>query len=111
MEIKVPTPEHHFDYWDVGWDPAEETNRMYEAQMNAQMSCTGRKYVDFVSYDPSLPQKHRRLWIMRFERDDKIIRGLELEVQHFLGEVAQKVHDYLALPKVLVIDGAVQSLR
>lgn len=108
VEVKVPRSENHKNYVKYGWQEDKETNRLYEWQMRAQLACTGRQYVDFVSFDPSLPQKNLRLWIKRFPREDVIIRGMELEVEHFLGEVAQEVADLIHLPKVVVMQQAVR---
>lgn len=106
VEIKVPRPENHIDYWEYGWDEKDETNQRYEWQMRAQLSVTKREYVDFVSFDPSLPQKHLRLWVKRFMREDAIIRGMELEVEQFLLEVEQGVEDLIRLPRIVVIEAA-----
>jgi hypothetical protein len=58
------------------------------AQMLAEMSCTGRDWVDFVSYDPRLPE-HLQLFVRRYNRDDKLIAGLEAEVANFNAEIDQ----------------------
>jgi hypothetical protein len=62
----------------------------YEKQMQFQMACCGRKWVDFVSYDPRMPE-HMRLFVMRVERDDKQIAELEAEVTAFLLEMSAKL--------------------
>ena len=51
-----------------------------------QMACTGRQWCDFVSYDPRLPQEFG-LFIVRYERDDKLIAEMEAEVTKFISEV------------------------
>jgi hypothetical protein len=55
-----------------------------------QMACTGRKWTDFVSYDPRLPES-MRFFCVRVPRDDDMIAELEAEVVKFLGEVRAKV--------------------
>jgi len=55
----------------------------YVDQMQMQMSVTGRRWVDFVSYDERLPEP-MRLYVQRVPRDDKAIAKLELEVTQFL---------------------------
>jgi hypothetical protein len=59
-------------------------------QMQWQMACTGRKWCDFVSYDPRMPQ-NLQIFVQRVERNDLYIKMLEDEVKTFLEEIDQKV--------------------
>jgi hypothetical protein len=54
--------------------------------MLAQMACTGRRWVDFVSFDPRLPER-LQLFVVRFEPSDEDIKSLETDVVNFLNEV------------------------
>lgn len=81
LEIKCPTSDTHLGYLLAGTVPEE-----YQPQMMAEMACTGRKWVDFVSFDPRMPQ-HLQLFIRRFEWNDARIGEMEREVEKFLGEV------------------------
>lgn len=81
VEIKCPNTATHLDYILAGEVPKE-----YQPQMLWQMACTGRKWCDFVSFDPRLPE-HLQLFVKRFNRDDERIKGMELEVELFLSEV------------------------
>ena len=62
----------------------------YQPQMQWQMACTGRKWCDFVSYDPRMPE-NLRIFVQRVERNDVYIKMLEEEVRVFLEEIDQKV--------------------
>lgn len=62
----------------------------YITQMQWQMACTGRKWCDFISFDPRFPD-HLQLSVIRVERDDKMIAELEKEVTAFLAEVSETV--------------------
>ena len=62
----------------------------YKNQMMLQLACTGRKWCDFVSFDPRMPE-HLQLFIKRIERNDMYIAELEKEVIQFLSEVDDKV--------------------
>ena len=53
-------------------------------------ACTGRKWCDFVSFDPRMPD-NLQLFIKRVDRDDELIKELETEVIKFLAEVDEKV--------------------
>jgi hypothetical protein len=54
--------------------------------MMAQMACTGRRWVDFVSFDPRLPER-LQLFVVRFEPSEEDIKNLETDVVNFLTEV------------------------
>lgn len=64
--------------------------RKYLLQMQWQMACTGRRWCDFVSYDPRLPAS-MSLHIQRVNRDDVLIAEIQKEVTAFLKEVADTV--------------------
>lgn len=86
VEIKCPNTATHIDTLIKQEIPAK-----YITQMMWQMACTGRKWCDFVSYDPRLPES-MQLFVKRIERDDKLIAELESEVAIFLDtEVSTKV--------------------
>jgi putative phage-type endonuclease len=69
---------------------AQTVPTKYVPQMQWQMACTGRKWCDFVSFDPRLPE-HLRMFVKRVERDDALIKTLEGEVTLFLSELEEKL--------------------
>jgi putative phage-type endonuclease len=81
LEIKCPKTSTHLNWMMKGTVPSEHKN-----QMLAQLACTGRKWVDFVSFDPRLPD-HLQMFVVRFEPDPKDIADLEKDVMTFLTEV------------------------
>jgi len=85
VEFKCPATATHLDTLLAQAVPAK-----YIAQMQWQMACTGRKYCDFCSYDPRLPE-HLRMFVQRVERDDEYIKMLETEVTKFLAELDEKL--------------------
>lgn len=85
VEIKCPSTATHIDTLLDGKVPER-----YVLQMQWQMACTGRKWCDFVSFDPRMPES-MRLFIKRVERDEKLIASLEKDVELFLREVETKV--------------------
>lgn len=87
IEIKCPNTSTHIDTLLSGTVPGK-----YVTQMLWQMSCTGRAYCDFVSYDPRLPGS-MSLFVRRVERDDARIAELESEVSAFLAELDAKVSE------------------
>lgn len=68
----------------------EKVPSKYIAQMQFQMACTGRKWCDYVVFDPRMPPK-AQLFIKRVDRDDKFIAEMEAEIVKFLAEVQSQV--------------------
>ena len=85
VEIKCPQTATHLETLLGQAVPAK-----YETQIQFQMACTGRKWCDFVSYDPRMPEQ-MRLFIRRVPRDDKRISELENEIAGFLLELDVKL--------------------
>ena len=86
VEIKCPNSSTHWSYVKANKPPEK-----YVIQMQAQMACTGRKWCDFVSYDPRMPERSQLL-IVRVPRDDKFIETMEAEIKQFLNEVEVEVN-------------------
>lgn len=76
IEIKCPNTTTHISTLVSDEVPCE-----YIPQMQWQMACTGRKWCDFVSFDPRLTDKP--LFIKRVYRDDKQIAELEQLVMNW----------------------------
>jgi putative phage-type endonuclease len=85
VEIKCPNTATHIDTLLSQTIPAK-----YVSQMQWQMACTGRRWCDFVSYDPRLPD-NMRIFIRRVERSNAVIGGLETNVREFLDELETKL--------------------
>jgi len=83
IEIKCPSTTTHIEYLQEGKPPSR-----YVPQMMAQMACTGRKWCDFASFDPRMPEE-LQLFVVRLNRDDAYIQEMEAEVKKFLDEVEQ----------------------
>ena len=89
VEIKCPNTATHVETL-LG----DEIAGKYVTQMQWQMACTGRKWCDFVSFDPRLPES-MALFVKRVHRDDKRIAELETEARAFLAELDGKVSELL----------------
>lgn len=85
IEIKCPNTATHIDTVLSG-----DADKRYLCQMQWQLAVTGRKWCDFVSYDPRMPD-NLKLFIKRVERDDELIKELESEVVKFIQELDEKV--------------------
>jgi putative phage-type endonuclease len=86
IEIKCPNSPTHWEYFK-----SEEPPQKYVIQMQAQMAVTGRKWCDFVSFDPRMPERSQLL-IVCVERDDEFIANMEEEIKKFLSEVEAEVN-------------------
>ena len=94
VEIKCPNTKTHIEYILKGEPP-----KTYLNQMMWQMACTGRGYVDFVSYDPRLPID-LELFVARLYRDEEYIQLITDEVIKFDNEVTQLVNKLKELRNV-----------
>jgi putative phage-type endonuclease len=85
IEIKCPDTKTHIETLTSKKAPSK-----YIPQMQWQMACTGRQWVDFVSFDPRLPE-HLMLEIIRVDRDQSLIDQYSEAVSIFLAEVSKTV--------------------
>lgn len=85
VEFKCPNTAGHIETL-LGQKIPEK----YVSQMFWQMCCTGRKWCDFVSFDPRLPAD-MQLFVQRLPRDDARIAEIEREVLAFLAELDDKL--------------------
>lgn len=91
LEIKCPNTGTHIETLRGQSIPGK-----YQTQMLWQMACTGRKWCDFVSFDPRMPEE-MRLFVQRLDRDDTRIAELEAEVSAFLSEIDATVAELTRL--------------
>jgi putative phage-type endonuclease len=90
IEIKCPNSSTHIaTLLGAPIDPD------YAKQMQWQMACTGRKWCDFVSFDPRLPPD-MQLHVERVNRDPIQIAEFEQAVRIFLNDVEADIAALLA---------------
>ena len=85
IEIKCPNSATHLNTLVTGKIPGQ-----YIAQVQGQMWITGRKWCDFISYDPRMPENAQMI-IIHVERNDDYIEELQIQVREFLEEVEAQV--------------------
>ena len=85
IEIKCPSPDNHIDNLIN-----DEAPKKYFPQMQWQMACTGRKWCDFISFDPDT-NEHLRMLVKRVNRDDEWIKNTEQEVIKFNQEIEDAI--------------------
>ena len=84
VEIKCPNTATHIDTLLDEFIPIK-----YFCQMQMQMVCTGRKWCDFVSFDPRMPEG-AQLFVQRLHRDENFVKKMEEEISKFLIELDRK---------------------
>lgn len=85
VEVKCPDTATHVETL-----VKKEIPSIYREQMLGGMWVTGRKWWDFVSYDPRLPEE-LQLVIIRLERNEDEIKELESKIVAFLEEVDEEL--------------------
>jgi len=59
-------------------------------QIQMQLDCTGRKWCDFVCYDPRMPEGGQ-IYVQRVERDEMFISTMREMIQTFIKELNEEV--------------------
>lgn len=92
VEIKCPNTVTHLKRIATGVVPDE-----YKPQMLVQLLCTGRKWVDFVDFDPRLqgPYERHQLFVVRYEPTAEELEDAKQKCVAFLNEVEEKMQDML----------------
>jgi putative phage-type endonuclease len=85
VEFKCPNTSTHIETLLGG-----PIDGKYIKQIQWQMACSKRRWCDWASYDPRLPER-MRLFVQRVQRDDGMIADLEKLVIAFLNELDEKV--------------------
>jgi putative phage-type endonuclease len=85
IEIKCPNTATHIETLRK-----QSVPKQYMDQIMGQLWITGRRWCDFVSFDPRLPV-NAQLFITRINRDETHIETLEEDVTHFLEEVDKEL--------------------
>lgn len=85
LEIKCPELATHLEYLRTPTEPSA-----YTPQIQGSMWLTGRKWWDFVSFNPDYPEP-LRLVVRRVMRDEAYITKLQLAIAMFMAEVREEV--------------------
>ena len=91
LEIKCPKRSTHLASL---CGELRQIDRRYLLQGCWQMACTGRQWVDLVSYNPDFPPE-MQLYVQRMVRDDDAIAKAEEQVKEFLAELDRTLTDLL----------------
>jgi hypothetical protein len=94
IEIKCPTTATYLNWILAGVVPEE-----HKPQLALQCACTARPWVDFVAYDPRMPEA-QRLFVRRYTPTAEEIAEVEAEAVKFLQEV-EEMFDQLTKVEML----------
>lgn len=86
IEIKCPLGTTHTETLMT-----QEVPSKYIPQIQFQLLCTGRKWCDFISYNPMFPE-NLQLFVKRVDADPVYQKELEVEVGKFLDEVSDVIN-------------------
>jgi putative phage-type endonuclease len=90
VEIKCPSSSTALECWLTHAQGGNPVDAKYYAQMQFQMRCADRSWVDYVVFDPRMPAK-AQLFVFRVQRNAEFLKIAEDEVITFLTEVDIKV--------------------
>jgi putative phage-type endonuclease len=90
VEIKCPSSSTALECWLIHAQGGNPVDAKYYAQMQFQMRCADRSWVDYVVFDSRMPVK-AQLFIYRVQRNAEFLKIAEDEVITFLTEVDIKV--------------------
>lgn len=83
VEAKCPwTPKNH-----LRTVVRKEVPDEYRDQVTGHLLVTGRKWCDFISYDPRIPNDKLKMAIVRVERNEQEIQNLFSRLQQFEREL------------------------
>ena len=83
LEVKCPTTSKF-----IAWKLAGVVPEEHKPQMLAQLACTRRRWVEFVAFDPRMPEG-KRLFIRRYEPTADEVAAVEKAAETFLAEVEE----------------------
>lgn len=85
IEVKCPfNPKNHVQTLIENVVPEQ-----YKYQVQGNLMATGRKWCDFISYDPRVQEKQLKIVIIRVERDEEIIK----QIQNRIADVAKLIQE------------------
>jgi putative phage-type endonuclease len=88
VEIKCPyNPVNHLNTMQYNCVP-----KQYQWQIQGQLWVLQRKWCDFISFDPRMPESHRMV-VIRVERDEELIDSLESRVLVFVENMHRKARE------------------
>ena len=99
LEIKCPRSFTHINYILDDVMPVD-----YIPQVQWQLAATGRKWCDFMSYDPRMPE-HLRVFIKHVKRDDVYINAVTIQVNKFISECLALVNTLASYAPALASRG------
>lgn len=82
VELKCPTTATY-----IGWATDGVVPEQHKPQMLAQLAVTGRRWCDFLAFDPRIKGRQHQHFLRRFEPKEEEIVAVEEAAKTFLAEV------------------------
>jgi putative phage-type endonuclease len=95
LELKCPKQATHWEYLQLGGQVPPE----YVPQVTHSLLVSGLPFWDFASYHPAFPER-LRLYRVRVERDEKVLKSYECAFQMFWSEVEREYESMRGLVEV-----------
>jgi exodeoxyribonuclease (lambda-induced) len=86
IEVKCPNSKTHYRYLRMNKADSTWFDPTYRLQMQGNLWVTGRKWCDWISYDPRFKRPDQKLLIVRVERDEQAIAELTIKCEAFKQE-------------------------
>jgi putative phage-type endonuclease len=85
IEIKCPyNTTNHLKFLLGGAIP-----KKYACQMQANMWITGRKWCDFISFDPRITDRKLKIYVRRIDRDSELTKEMESKAKILLQRLQE----------------------
>lgn len=91
IEVKCPNSKTHYRYKRLNKANPTWFDPTYRLQIQGNLWVTGRKWCDWISYDPRFKRPDRKLLIVRIERDEEAITQLQTECERFKQEALAEI--------------------
>ena len=90
LEIKCLDTANHLLFWKEKIIPLD-----YQYEMTWQMCCTGRRWCDYVNYDPRVLEESKKMIIKRFEYAESLACDITEAVVQFLSELNELEMEFM----------------
>jgi hypothetical protein len=91
IEVKCPNSCTHYDYMRLNKKDPSWYDPTYKWQMQGNLWITGRKWCDWISYDPRFKLPKEQILIVRVERDEQAIAELQIKCELFKKEALAEI--------------------
>ena len=92
VEIKCPNSATHIETLQ-----SRSVPKRYFTQIQWGLECTGRRWCDYVSYDPRMKDSRLVMFCKRIELDESFLKGVRIEVEKAEAELRALVESMTSI--------------